>query len=118
MDTSKRKKELPMTVPELKSTVYLLPEVAWPIIKQTVSNTGNHLHTVTWQGFVYQCEYLFSRVCPSDCQLQSWQSYNLFVYLFIGMLVVISSWEVHAGKRETAKERWCTNSLLCSCVKC
>ena len=32
-----------MTVPELKSTVYLLPEVAWPIIKQTVANTGNRL---------------------------------------------------------------------------
>ena len=35
-----------MTVPELKSTFYLLPEVAWPIIKQTfkqtVTNTGNH----------------------------------------------------------------------------
>ena len=31
-----------MTVPELKSTFYLLPEVAWPIIKQTVANTGNH----------------------------------------------------------------------------
>ena len=31
-----------MTVPELKSTVYLLPEVAWPIIKQAVANTGNH----------------------------------------------------------------------------
>ena len=30
-----------MTVPELKSTVYLLPEMAWPIIKQTVANTGN-----------------------------------------------------------------------------
>ena len=30
-----------MTVPELKSTVYLLPDVAWPIIKQTVANTGN-----------------------------------------------------------------------------
>ena len=32
-----------MTVPELKSTVYLLPEVAWPIIKQKVANTGNRL---------------------------------------------------------------------------
>ena len=32
-----------MTVPELKSTVYLLPEMAWPIIKQTVANTGNRL---------------------------------------------------------------------------
>ena len=30
-----------MAVPELKSTVYLPPEVAWPIIKQTVVNTGN-----------------------------------------------------------------------------
>ena len=39
----KRTKELPMTVPELKSTVYLLPEIAWPIIKQTVGNTGNRL---------------------------------------------------------------------------
>ena len=48
-----------MTVLELKSMVYLLPEVAWPIIKQTVANTGNHLHTVTWQGFVYHCEYFF-----------------------------------------------------------
>ena len=43
MDTSKRTKELPMTVPELKSTVYLLPEVAWPIIKQNVAITGNCL---------------------------------------------------------------------------
>ena len=43
MDTSKRTKEPPMTVPELKSTVYLLPEVAWPIIKQNVANTGNRL---------------------------------------------------------------------------
>ena len=41
MDTSKRTKELPMTVPELKSMVYLLPEVAWPITKQNVANTGN-----------------------------------------------------------------------------
>ena len=32
-----------MTVPELQSTVYLLPEVAWPIIKQNVANTGNRL---------------------------------------------------------------------------
>ena len=32
-----------MTVHELKSTVYLLPEVAWPIIKQNVANTGNCL---------------------------------------------------------------------------
>ena len=32
-----------MTVPELKSTVYLLPEVAWPIIKQNVASTGNRL---------------------------------------------------------------------------
>ena len=30
-----------MTVPELKITVYPLPEVAWPIKKQT-GNTGNH----------------------------------------------------------------------------
>jgi len=43
MDTSKRTKELPMTVPELKSTAYLLPEMAWPIIKQNVANTGNCL---------------------------------------------------------------------------
>ena len=28
-----------MTVPELKSTVHLLPVVAWPIIKQNVANT-------------------------------------------------------------------------------
>ena len=42
MDTSKRTKDLPMTVPELKSTVYLLPEVAGPIIKETVANTGNN----------------------------------------------------------------------------
>ena len=34
-----------MTVPELKSTVYLLPEVARPIIKQTVANTGNRLQS-------------------------------------------------------------------------
>ena len=39
----KEQKELPMTVPELKSTVYLLPEVAWPIIKQNVANAGNLL---------------------------------------------------------------------------
>ena len=32
-----------MTVPELKSTIYLLPEVAWPIITQNVANTGNRL---------------------------------------------------------------------------
>ena len=43
MDTSKRTKELPMTVPELKSTVCLLPEVAWPIIKQNVANTRRSL---------------------------------------------------------------------------
>ena len=43
MDTSKRTKELPMTVPELKSTVYPLPEVAWPIIKQNAANTGNRV---------------------------------------------------------------------------
>ena len=43
MDTSKRTEEPLMTVPELKSTVYLLPEVAWPIIKQNVANTGNRL---------------------------------------------------------------------------
>ena len=30
-----------MTVPELKSTVYIPPEVAWPIIKQDVTNAGN-----------------------------------------------------------------------------
>ena len=41
MDTSKRTKELPMTVPALKITVYLLSEVAWPIIEQNVANTGN-----------------------------------------------------------------------------
>ena len=27
----------------VKSTVYLLPEVAWPITKQNVANTGNRL---------------------------------------------------------------------------
>jgi len=43
MDTLKRTKELPMTVPELKSKAYLLPEVAWPMIKQNVANTGNQL---------------------------------------------------------------------------
>ena len=43
MDTSKRTKELPTTVPELKSAVYLLIEVAWPIIKQTVANRRNHV---------------------------------------------------------------------------
>lgn len=32
-----------MTVPELKSKAYLLPEVAWPMIKQNVANTGNQL---------------------------------------------------------------------------
>ena len=34
-----------MTVPQLKSTVYLLPEVAWPIIKQNAAtyNTGNRV---------------------------------------------------------------------------
>ena len=32
-----------MTVPELKSSIYLLPEVAWPIIKQNVANVGNRL---------------------------------------------------------------------------
>ena len=39
MDTSKRTIELPMTVPELNITVYLLPEMAWPFIKQNVANT-------------------------------------------------------------------------------
>ena len=43
METSKRTKELPMTVPELKNMVYLLTEVAWPIIKQNIANTGNRL---------------------------------------------------------------------------
>ena len=32
-----------MTVPEMKRSVYQLPEVAWPIIKQNVANTGNRL---------------------------------------------------------------------------
>ena len=32
-----------MTVPELKSTVYLLPEVVWPITKQNVPNTRRSL---------------------------------------------------------------------------
>ncbi len=32
-----------MTIPELKSKVYLLPEVAWPITKQNVANKGNRL---------------------------------------------------------------------------
>ena len=32
-----------MTLPELKIAVYLLPEVAWPIIKQSVANTGDRL---------------------------------------------------------------------------
>ena len=43
MDTSKRTKEFPMTVPELKSTAYLLPEAAWPIVMQNVADTGNSL---------------------------------------------------------------------------
>ena len=43
MDTPKRTKELPMTVLELKSTVYLVPEVAWPVIKQNEASTGNRL---------------------------------------------------------------------------
>ena len=43
MNTSKRTKEFPTTVPELKSTVYLLPEVVWPIIKQTVANRRNQV---------------------------------------------------------------------------
>ena len=37
-----------MTVPELKSSVYLLPEVAWPILKQNVANTGNGLQCLRW----------------------------------------------------------------------
>ena len=32
-----------MTVLELKSTVYLVPEVAWPVIKQNKASTGNRL---------------------------------------------------------------------------
>ena len=32
-----------MTVPELISTVHLLSEVAWPIIKQNVANTRRSL---------------------------------------------------------------------------
>ena len=43
MNTSKITKELLMTIPELKSMVYLHPEVAWPIIKQNVANRGNRL---------------------------------------------------------------------------
>ena len=41
MDTLKRAKEIPMTVPDLMSTVYLLLGVTWPIIKQNVANIGN-----------------------------------------------------------------------------
>ena len=33
-----------MTVAELKSTVYLLPERAWPIMKQNVTNTRRSLN--------------------------------------------------------------------------
>ena len=96
------------SVPELKSTVYLLPEVAWPIIKQAVANAGNH--AVLWGDFSCAClilrllvtragnmagfraslwvlPCLFSWACRSDCQLRSWLSYNLSVYLFIGTLV-------------------------------
>jgi len=43
MDTSKITKELSLTVPELISMVYLLHEVAWPIIKQNVAYAGNSL---------------------------------------------------------------------------
>ena len=43
MDTLKRTKEIHFTVPELMSTVYLLLEVTWPIIKQNVANIGNRL---------------------------------------------------------------------------
>ena len=43
MDTLKRAKEIPMTVPDLMSTVYLLLGVTWPIIKQNVANIGNRL---------------------------------------------------------------------------
>ena len=32
-----------MTLPELKIAVYLLTEVAWPITKQNVANTGDRL---------------------------------------------------------------------------
>ena len=34
-----------MTVPELKSTAYLFPEVAWPIVKQNVAYTGNRVRS-------------------------------------------------------------------------
>jgi len=49
----KEQKNLPMTVPELKSTVYLLPEMAWPIIKQNVAYTGNRVKSseVTSEAF-------------------------------------------------------------------
>ena len=49
-----------MTVPEMKSTFYPFPKVAWPIKKQNVFYTRKSpavlwvdlWYEVTWQGFV------------------------------------------------------------------
>lgn len=93
-----------MTVPDLMSTVYLLLGVTWPIIKQNVANIGNRQQCfdgdLRLANLAPTCSArshgrvscitvsisLFSWVCPSDCQLRSWLSNNISVYLFIGTL--------------------------------
>ena len=61
-----------MTVPELKSRVYLLPELAWPIIKQNEANTGNRL-----QCFEVTSDALGQfRKKLLDCYIYGGLSYN------------------------------------------
>ena len=127
-----------MTVPELKSTVYLLPEVAWPIIKQTVATTGNH--AVLWRelscaniilrllvtrdnmaGFrasLWVFLSLFSWDCPWDCQLRSLLSSNLSVYRFVGTLVktkIPTTTNIYF-RHETKRGRRELTTLIIPCI--
>ena len=90
-----------MTVLELKSTVYLVPEVAWPVIKQNEASTGNRLqcyevtsdalgwfraylwHEVTWQGFVHHCEYFLLYFNKFALQTVSYEVDKVINFLFI-----------------------------------
>ena len=87
-----------MTVLELKSTVYLVPEVAWPVIKQNEGSTGNrlqcyevtsdalgwfHAYLVTWQGFVHHCEYFLLYFNKFALQTVSYEVDKVINFLFI-----------------------------------
>ena len=68
-----------MTVPELKSTVYLLPGMAWPIIKQNVANTRRSL-IILITPYYFTQRGVFYSVTASLSEVMQNQSNSLIIF--------------------------------------